>query len=59
MKTLFEKVAKEIAHMPDEEFLKLYEQSLCGELRWLIEYGWNPDLDEFDQWKLCFRHMWE
>ena len=59
MKALFKEATEQILNMPEEKFQRALEEAECGDLRWALEYGWNPDLDGFDQWKLCFRHMWE
>lgn len=52
-------VAKELSELTDDKFHSLIEEARCGELRWLLEYGWNPDLDEFFEYKECYKHMWE
>ncbi len=55
----FDIIIKEVRNMTDAEFDAAMDEAECGDLRWALEYAWNPQLDEFAQWKVCFKHMWE
>jgi hypothetical protein len=53
------KVFDEMLEMDQKDFDLMIKEAMCGELRWLLEYAWNPDLCQYAEYKLCFRHMWE
>lgn len=55
----FDRIIEEIENMTDVEFRRHFEDARCGELRWLLEYAWDSELDEYLEWRLCFRQMWE
>lgn len=59
MKALFDIIQNEILNMTDTEFDTAIEQARCGDLRWSLEYAWNPELCKYLQWRICYRYMWE
>ena len=59
MRSDLAEVTKDIMNMSDEEFQAAMEEAECDDLRWLLEYAQNPFLEEYAQWRVCYRHMWE
>ena len=59
MKKILDEIAEEMENMSNGEFQIAMEEAECDDICCILEYAQNPFLEEYAQWRVCYRHMWE